>query len=102
MGDVEVRTAQLRSAAGGWRDQHDELQRARTKLAGVEGSTSAAGPRVQPALDAFLSTWIDELKKYADTAEHNSDNLDAAAADYDATDEATRAAMANLLPWDQR
>lgn len=102
MSDVTVATGELRQAAKGWRRQHTALLSARSDLLRAESSTSAAGDRVKPSVDAFLSTWIDELKKYANTAERHGDNLDAAASNYDTTEESARAALAKLLPWDRR
>lgn len=102
MSDVAARTAALRSAATGWRGQQDRLRSARSDLAGAEGSVVAAGPRVQPALAAFLDTWIEQCRAHADASERHADQLDLAAADYDATDAATRARLVNLLPWDSR
>jgi hypothetical protein len=100
--EVSARTAALRGAASGWRDQQATLREARSDLAGAEGSASAAGTRVQPALAAFLDTWVGQLRAHADAAERNADQLDLAAADYDATDAATRARLVQLLPWESR
>lgn len=102
MGDVAVWTENLRAAAGGWREQQGTLRDARNGLAGAEASTAAVGPRVKPALDAFLDAWILHLADLATTAERHADDLDAAATDYDATDETSRQRLAQLLPWDQR
>ena len=102
MTDVTAWTASLRGAATAWRDQQATLRSARSGLAGAEGTAGSAGPRVEPALTAFLDTWVEALKQHADTAERHADDLDASAAAYDATDEASHAAMAALLPWDQR
>jgi hypothetical protein len=100
--EVAARTAALRSAASGWREQQGTLRGARSDLAGAEGSATAAGPRVQPALTAFLDTWVAQLRAHADAAERHADLLELAAADYDATDAATRGRLVDLLPWDSR
>ncbi len=102
MGDVAVWSENLRAAAGGWREQQGTLRDARNGLAGAEASTAVVGARVAPALDAFLDAWVTHLADRAATAERHADDLDAAAADYDATDEASRQRLAQLLPWDQR
>lgn len=102
MSGMAARTATLRSAASGWREQHGTLRRARSDLAAAESTASAAGPRVQPALAAFLDTWVDQLRVHADAAERHADRLEEAAADYDATDARTRADLSRLLPWDAR
>jgi hypothetical protein len=100
--EVTARTAALRTAASGWREQQSTLRGARNDLARAEGSASAAGPRVQPALAAFLDTWVEQLRAHADASERHADLLELAAADYDATDAQTRARLVDLLPWESR
>lgn len=102
MSGYEVWTEQLRTAAGGWRDQQEALRDARTSVVSVEGTTGSVGPVVSATLDAVLDTWVEELRRLSTAAESYADELEAAATTYDATDEAARQRLESLLPWDAR
>lgn len=99
MGDFTVTPESLRAVAGEWDSQQERLGAARRELFAAVDDASTAGPRVVPALEGFLSAWVDQVHTHAQAAQRHGDSLDLAAADYASVDEAGRQSLLRLLPW---
>lgn len=97
-----VSPATLSKASVGWSDQQDTLNRAHKRLQDAALDMGSLGSRVTPAARAFLETWIDSLESQGNAAKWHADDLQHAAANYNATDAAANSEILALMPWDQR
>lgn len=95
----EVTPAELVGAAGSWQDYGETLGSANAHLGTAQGSTTALGPRVQAAADAFLAAWKTTVADAANAAASNSVALSGAAENYAAIDEDQAGVLRRLVPW---
>ena len=92
----------LVQAAGEWDDQAEIIRGARKNLVQAEAATASLGRRVAPAADAFLATWVEQIRAHADQAEQHAETLRSSGVSYQVVDAEQVNELRRLLPWNDR
>lgn len=95
-----VYLAALNTSATAWEDAGETLRGARKSVGDVDASL--LGPRVAPAAQAFIDTWLSEIKALQTAATDHGDALREAAVLVHQADADTIARSQQLLVWTDR
>ena len=102
MNGLEVWHDALDRASVEWTNASDDAGATRGKVAVANANGRSLGPRVDAAFSTFCDMWIGEPSRLATIASDHSAALTLAKSTYIAGDEEVEAAMAGLLPWEER
>ena len=97
---IDVPPGVLAAAKVAWDDAADGLDGAWRRLG--KASTSGFAPTVVSAVEAFQTTWTDELKRRAEAAQDNSDALVEVSGGFEFVDVAAAEKARALLGWVHR
>ncbi|MFW6866626.1 hypothetical protein ACOACQ_04510 [Nocardioides sp. CPCC 206347] len=97
---IDVPPGVLAAAKTAWDDAADGLDGAWRRLG--KASTAGFAPAVVTAVEAFQTTWTDELKRRAEAAQANSDAFVEVSGDFEFTDAAAAEQARALLGWAHR
>ncbi|MDT9592293.1 hypothetical protein RDV89_04405 [Nocardioides zeae] len=98
--DLQATWVTLQDARDEWDQVADGLDGAWHRLHGA--SLADLDPAVAAASEAFRETWVDEVKRTAQSAQAHSEALDDAVRAYGAVDDVTFEQLRTLLPWEYR
>lgn len=97
---LHVYLAALARAAQGWEDQGQVVRGGRKSLGDVDASQ--LGSRVQPAAQAFIDTWMTEIKRLEDAAVDHSEALRDASLLFQQSDQDVVERSQQLMTWTDR
>ena len=95
-----VYLAALTTSAQAWEDASETVRGARKSLS--EAKPSLLGDRVEGYAQAFIDTWMDEIKRLQTTASDHSDALHDASLLYDQADSDVVERSQQLMVWNDR
>lgn len=95
-----VYLAALNSSAQAWEDTGETIRGSRKSLADIDASL--LGPRAATAAQAFIDTWLSEIKTLQTTATDHGDALREAALLVHQADADAIASSQQLLAWTDR
>ncbi len=97
--EIDASPDALRRAAPLWESLADDVGAAGRRLSGARDTTTAFGPRVQPALARFLDQWEASARRRSRQARGHGEQLREMGRTYTVLDVAAADELRSLLPW---